>query len=113
MYRLCALLVLFFPISTFLLVFSVILLLRHQTISTFISLTHNPQSVNNFQLVDQLNLGNIINKDPRQDIRVIVLNKFFTDYKSPLSDHTESIVYQSDLWGIDYTLIPAIAMQES
>lgn len=48
-----------------------------------------------------------------QDIRHLVLKKFFSEYKSPLEFYVDDIIYQSDLYGLDYTLIPAIAMQES
>ncbi|MBI4991363.1 hypothetical protein HZB96_04695 [Candidatus Gottesmanbacteria bacterium] len=54
-----------------------------------------------------------INISPQQDIRIITLQKFFQIYKSPLSDHIEDIVKQADLNGMDYALLPAIAMQES
>jgi len=50
---------------------------------------------------------------PSQDARILVLNKFFSNYKSPLNAVVEEIVRQSDLYGLDYALIPAIAMQES
>lgn len=50
---------------------------------------------------------------PSQDARILVLKKFFSNYKSELYDEAEEIVYQSDIYGIDYALIPAIAMQES
>lgn len=50
---------------------------------------------------------------PDQDVRITVLQKFFQIYKSPLSEFVEDIIKQADLNGIDYSLIPAIAMQES
>jgi len=50
---------------------------------------------------------------PSNDIRIIALEKFLTDRKSPLTSFTRVIVAQADLWGIDYTIVPAIAMQES
>lgn len=50
---------------------------------------------------------------PSQDIRVLVLKKFLKDYRSPLADLAEDLVRIADLWGLDYTLLPAIAMQES
>ena len=54
-----------------------------------------------------------INRIPNQDFRVLVLRKFFSTYKSPLIEAVDEIIYHSDLQGIDYSLIPAIAMQES
>ncbi len=50
---------------------------------------------------------------PAKDIRIIALTAFLDEYKSPLVELTETLVKQADLWGIDYALIPAIAMQES
>jgi hypothetical protein len=47
------------------------------------------------------------------DARSALLKKFFKKYKSPLEPLSEYIVYQADNYGIDYRLIPAIAMQES
>ncbi len=41
------------------------------------------------------------------------MTAFLDEYKSPLVELTETLVKQADLWGIDYALIPAIAMQES
>ena len=52
-------------------------------------------------------------KLPDQDARLIVLRKFLSDYKSPLIEASEEIIKQSDIYGIDYALIPSIAMQES
>lgn len=50
---------------------------------------------------------------PKQDIRITTLKKFLKDHNSPLADYTEELVKQSDLQGINYTLLPAMAMQES
>lgn len=48
-----------------------------------------------------------------QDGRVTALQKFFNDYESPLEPHAELIVTLADKYGMDYRLIPAIAMKES
>ncbi len=48
-----------------------------------------------------------------RDARSALLKKFLTKYKSPLAPLSDYIVLQSDNYGIDYRLIPAIAMQES
>lgn len=47
------------------------------------------------------------------NIRAANLKSFFRKYSSPLYDHAELIVKTSDENGLDYRLIPAIAMQES
>lgn len=50
---------------------------------------------------------------PREDIRIRVLRRFLSDYSSPLVEFSDVLVSTADLWGLDYALIPAIAMQES
>jgi len=47
------------------------------------------------------------------DARVMLLRHFFEKYQSPMSPFTAQIVEQSDLYKLDYRLIPAIAMCES
>lgn len=53
-----------------------------------------------------------INLD-NKDIRVIVLEKYLQQYKSPLVNYASDLVSTADRWGIDYTILPAIALQES
>ncbi|MDA1317078.1 MAG: hypothetical protein O3B87_03575 [bacterium] len=48
-----------------------------------------------------------------KDKRVAILKSFFRKYDSPLYEHADFIVKVSDKNGLDYRLIPAIAMQES
>lgn len=47
------------------------------------------------------------------DRRVQSLQAFFSDYHSPLLLYSQEIVDKADQYGIDYRLLPAIAMQES
>lgn len=47
------------------------------------------------------------------DGRVSALEKFFDDYDSPLEPHAQLIVDLADKYGMDYRLVPAIAMKES
>lgn len=47
------------------------------------------------------------------DKRVQSLQAFFTLYHSPLLLYAQEIVDKADAYGIDYRLLPAIAMQES
>lgn len=53
------------------------------------------------------------NISPQDDIRITALSKFLKKYDSPLIDVAPYLVTQADRWGLDYTLIPAISMQES
>lgn len=47
------------------------------------------------------------------DDRTIILSKFLTRYHSPLAPYASSFVEKADEYGIDYRLLPAIAMQET
>lgn len=53
------------------------------------------------------------NISPSQDIRITTLQKFLYQLRSPLLENAEDIVKYADLYGLDYALVPAIAMQES
>ena len=55
-------------------------------------------------------LGNIINF---KDARIEIVRQFFENYKSPLAPFAKNIVQDADKYGLDYKLLPAIAMQES
>jgi hypothetical protein len=48
-----------------------------------------------------------------QDARVTAVKEFLARYKSALTPFAGEIVAKADKYGIDYRLIPAIAMQES
>jgi hypothetical protein len=49
----------------------------------------------------------------KQVDRVEVLEKFFEKFNSPLAENSETFVRVADEYGIDYTLLPSIACQES
>jgi hypothetical protein len=48
-----------------------------------------------------------------QDGRVEAVRQFFAAYNSPLEPYAEDVVKAADEYGLDFRLIPAIAMQES
>lgn len=48
-----------------------------------------------------------------RDIRIEILREYFSKHRSPLEEYTEYVVETADFYGLDYRLIPAIAMQES
>lgn len=48
-----------------------------------------------------------------KDARIEIVKQFFDKYKSPLTPFAENIVKDADTYGLDYRLLPAIAMQES
>ncbi len=47
------------------------------------------------------------------DSRITALEEFFARYDSPLKPYAELIVTEADKHGLDYRLVPAIAMKES
>jgi len=49
----------------------------------------------------------------QQDGRIAVVKSFFKRYKSDLLPYADEVVASADKYGLDYRLIPAIAMQES
>lgn len=48
-----------------------------------------------------------------EDMRTTMVKNFFKKYKSDLLPYTDDVINAADRYGIDYRLIPAIAMQES
>lgn len=48
-----------------------------------------------------------------KDARIEILKQFFQKYKSPLEPFASNVVEDADKYGLDYRLLPAIAMQES
>lgn len=49
----------------------------------------------------------------QKDARTEILSQFFTKYSSPLEPYAEYTVKMADKYGLDFRLIPSIAMQES
>ncbi len=47
------------------------------------------------------------------DARIELVRQFFARYGSPLEPYAKDVVSKADQYGIDFRLLPAIAMQES
>lgn len=47
------------------------------------------------------------------DARSVIVENFFSDYKSPLSEFAQTFITVADRYQLDYRLLPAISMQES
>ena len=111
--KLLILSILWFPLTILVLFFSITTLLRMQNFNQVKAQGVSDKYTNLFS--DYQNSQNEPEsaKYPAQDIRILVLKKFLASYHSPLIDATDSIIKYSDLQGIDYALIPSIAMQES
>ncbi len=48
-----------------------------------------------------------------KDIRIETVRNFFAKHKSPLEPFASNVITDADKYGLDYRLLPAIAMQES
>lgn len=72
-----------------------------------------PDSLSNYFLFPKQNTENRLIITPDIDYRLNALRNFFTKYNSPLVSEVDNLISIADSWGIDYRLIPAIAMQES
>lgn len=102
---------LFTPVFLFILVFY-LLFLSHQnsTVSTrtatVFSNNVSYRAIPDVPIVSDASLA-------VREARVDVLNDFFSKYNSPLVAYAGDIVDAADRYGLDYRLLPAIAMQES
>lgn len=100
-----------FPVSLYYLYFIFSLLLNYTYAKTPKAAVNNNSLL--FSYIVSPYPTRPVNLSPDEDIRVIALKNFFTDINSPLKDYAQDLVYQADIWGLDYALIPAISMQES
>lgn len=68
-----------------------------------------------FQLYAALPPSNtqISDEIERVDARAKIIEDFFRDYKSPLTEYADVFVAVADKYRLDYRLLPAISMQES
>jgi hypothetical protein len=48
-----------------------------------------------------------------KDARIEMVKQFFARYKSPLEPFASNVIHEADKYGLDFRLIPSIAMQES
>lgn len=103
---------LWFPVTTVLLISSFIMLLGLPSNKSNASFDVAPVYAQALYSENTTNLKKPHEYDP-VDIRIQALSQFLESYKSPLSPYTETAVKIADRWGLDYALIPAIAMQES
>lgn len=92
-------------------VFSLFLAYKTHAIDNTNNLLTSQRSVNYAALPSNENTfsGTI----EEEDARVELIRKFLARYQSPLLPFASFIVSEADKYGLDYRLIPAIAMQES
>lgn len=88
---------------------------RPRTKETFVSLTPRHRILLFLLTVSSLFLIYAIRQipAPEPDHRATNINAYFTDKKAPLAGYGDTFVKAADLCGMDYRLLPAIAMQES
>lgn len=103
---------LWFPVSLLILIFSFAYLLQIPGHKQNLSLSV-PEVLAQYNSNNNMDDNRVVSSLPLSDIRITALRNFLKVYNSPLYEHTESLVKTADLWGLDYALIPAIAMQES
>lgn len=78
--------------------------------NTFLSGRNNPQVA--FAALPPAS-GTLTTTIKQSDARVGAVQSFFKRYNSSLYPYAQNVVTAADKYGIDYRLIPAIAMQES
>lgn len=109
------LLVSFFIIAPFFLLFNLLLfsyLSYHKNQPSFQSSLFQPTKTVAYAALPSIQ--NVLLYDIGQkDSRVESIREFFARYNSPLKGHTQDVIDAAEKYGLDYRLIPAIAMQES
>src|SRR3989338_10394482 len=99
--------VIFFPLSAAVLSFSFYYLLHTNKVHSVFAGQRDPSSGNLLGIqifptyIPEL-------KTPNEDIRILVLENFLREYKSPLAPYAHELVKQADVYGLDYALLPAI-----
>lgn len=105
----------FLLIGPLVLVLSLVFLLslsyqKNTSSHTYASYTH-AKSVNFAALPSTENI--FTDSVTQEDSRVEMIRQFLVRYSSPLEPYAQNIVDAADRYGLDFRLLPAIAMQES
>ena len=112
--RKIVLVVAFFP-------FTVVLLIANLAMLAYYSRPENTPMLNasvtgqtNFNLTAAGNTSQVINATViGADSRGLLVRAFMLKHQSPMTDYADMIVAEADRYGIDFRLVPAIAMCES
>lgn len=105
----------FFVAAPLILVFNILFisyLLFHKDPSASLALRFTPKNAVAYAALpsmENITTAEII----RMDVRVALVQEFLAQYSSPLEPFAKDIIAAADLYGIDFRLLPAIAMQES
>lgn len=100
-----------FTLTPILIFFSIIYYSYLSYVQNQTNLSHDNSKVAYAALPANQNL--LKDKVVSRDARTEILEAFFKKYKSELYPFAQDVVSNADKFGIDYKLIPAIAMQES
>lgn len=100
----------FFILTPFVLVLSLSLLTYSYSTKTFSLFTQSPKFA--YAALPAAS-GTLKTSIGQEDARLTAVKDFFKRYKSDLFPFADNVIYAADKYGIDYRLIPAIAMQES
>jgi len=99
----------FTPLILFTTIFYYLYLLNNQNYK----LSYAPPHAVAFAALPLLENEMLKHQINQEDARVEIVRQFFKRYKSPLEPFATSVVETADMYGLDFRLIPAIAMQES
>lgn len=111
------LLILWFPLTTILLIANLTLLavIGRQVSTDTLTQTHELHSLTSpTRLTATANTGQVLGDEIIPgDARTLLIASFLSSHKSPMTAYAEEIVRQADAYGIDFRLVTAIAMCES
>lgn len=109
-----AILALWFPLSFILLLVNLTLLVQYSRHPTNSPLSAVSAPRPEFQLTAAGGTSQVLSATVvSADARVYLVESFLSKHKSPMAPYAETIVQEADRFGIDFRLVPAIAMCES
>jgi hypothetical protein len=104
-----------FPMTLLMLIVNISLLVHYESSSV----SHGPFNANatlpsNFQLAAANGTSQVLSATVTAgDARVLLLSQFLKKHDSPMAPYAETFVTEADNNGVDFRLLPAIAMCES
>jgi hypothetical protein len=112
--RNAVLVIAFFPFAFVLLITNLAMLSYYSHDGSFRRLSASTPAPKNFNLTASDNTSQVISANViAADARSLLLRSFMAKYNSPMTPFADTIVAEADRYGIDFRLVPAIAMCES
>lgn len=103
-----------FPITFVLILINLSMLMSYQKTSGYPKLNAVAPVQTNFRLTAAGGTSQVLSATIESgDARVLLVESFLTKHNSPMSPYAGNIVWEADRFGIDFRLLPAIAMCES